>query len=125
MKVTVGGTEYQIASLQLVDVRDLGQKGAMAKLRRFHLLEGWERLDVAAELTATAIRRAGGQITADELLTKLGATEGPVIVDLVPDILEASGFVGAKGDGPNAQSPGEVPTSTPIGSSGASAPPSE
>ena len=112
MKVSAGGTEYPVAGLQLVDVRDLGQKGVMAKLKRFHLLEGWERLDVAAELTATAIRRAGTQITADELLTKLGATESPVVVDMVPEILEASGFVGAKGDDPNAQSPGEVPKST-------------
>jgi hypothetical protein len=112
MKVTAGGTEYPVASLQLVDVRDLGKTGAMAKLRRFHLLEGWERLDVAAEVTAIAIRRAGVQITSDELLTRLGATESGVVVDMVPEILDASGFVGAKGESPNESSPGEVATST-------------
>ena len=112
MKVSAGGTEYQIASLQLVDVRYLGKSGTMAKLRRFPLLEGWERLDVAAELVATGVRRAGGQLTADELLTKLGGKAGAMLIDLVPEILEASGFVADQGADPHESSPGEVPTST-------------
>jgi hypothetical protein len=112
MKVTVAGVEYPVESLQLIDVRDLGMSGAMAKLRRFHLLEGWERLDAAAELVAIAIRRAGVNVTAVELLTKSPATGASVLVDMVPEILEASGFVGAKGASPNESSPGEVPTST-------------
>lgn len=114
MKFSVGGKEYEGAPLRFIDVRDLGKSGVMAKLRRFHLLEGWERGEVAAELVATSIRRAGGKADAVELMTDAGAVEGGALVDLVPEIMTASGFDLLKpeaGD-PNAPSPGTEPTST-------------
>lgn len=110
MQLTVGGQVFEAAPLKFIDVRDLGIAGVMAKLRRFGDLEGWERATVGAELAAVSIRRAGTKISAEELMTLAGGGDGGVFVEFVPDLLEASGFEGAKGEAPNAPSPGGEPT---------------
>jgi hypothetical protein len=107
MEVIIGGKTYPIASLKLVDVRDLGKIGVVKKMVQFVELEPWEQTDAIAEIIATSVRRAGTYLTADELLAAADPPDRAKFLPLVGEILKASGFMTSEAIAdPNGQSPG-------------------
>lgn len=109
MQITVGGVTYPMAALRLADVRDLGKSGVTKAMARFVELDSWEQLDALVEILATSIRRAGGQVTARELLEAATAADQVVILEAVSGMLRESGFLPAtEGGSPNAVSPGAL-----------------
>lgn len=112
MRITAGGKEYQVAPLKLVDVRDLSRAGVLARMRRLGELDLFEQLEATAELLAVAVRRAGGDLSAQQLLEAADGTELAALTAAVPEILAASGFIGGRGgQDPNAEGPrAETPT---------------
>lgn len=108
MNVTVGGQSFP-ASFTALDMRDLGKAGVMRQLAKMPELEGWERLDAMASFISACIRRAGGKMTADELLLVLKPEEREALFGAIPDLL---GIPKEEGAGPNGASPGSTATST-------------
>lgn len=108
MNVNVGGQVHQ-AVFTALDMRDLGRAGVMRLLAKLPELEGWERLDVMASFISACIRRAGGAMTADELLLVLRPEEREPLFEAIPDLL---GVPKEASESPNAGSPGSTATST-------------
>lgn len=106
MDVTVGGQVYQ-SQFTALDMRDLGKAGVMKQLARLPELEGWERLDAMSAFISACIRRAGGKMSADDLLLAVKPGEHEALYAAIPTLL------GIPDDtGPNAPSPGSTATST-------------
>jgi hypothetical protein len=108
MNVTLGGREFPLARFKYADVEHLGRCGALKALRDAAGLDPWEVSPAIREILATSIRRAGIQVTADELGEIADGTEGGALSTAASDVLRLSGFLPPAGDAPpNVESPTE------------------
>jgi hypothetical protein len=106
MKIVAGGVEHAV-SFTLLDMRDLGKAGVMARLRKLGELEEWERMDAMAAFISACVRRAGGKMTADELLLVVKPEEMKDLYASIPTLL---GVKEDEAKDPNAPGPGTSAT---------------
>ncbi|MEY2667648.1 MAG: hypothetical protein RJA59_286 [Pseudomonadota bacterium] len=106
MNIVAGGVEHAV-SFTLLDMRDLGKAGVMARLRKLGEVEEWERMDAMAAFISACVRRAGGKMTADELLLVVKPEEVKDLYAAIPTLL---GVKEDEATDPNAPSPGTTAT---------------
>ena len=120
MKVSIGGKDLEVARLTVWDVCELQASGHWDAVVKFTEAAPVARTRAMYEVMAAAVCRAGGKVTARELMEQSYPEDVPPLLAALPKVLRRDG-VATEDASPNAQSPGAT-GSTSADSSGASVP---
>ena len=106
IKVTIAGKELEVSKLNLRSIRDLTEQGhleAISEIKPGPLSAKF--LTAIAAVVAASLQRKSPEITVDWILDNTDAEDIAVLAQLLPRLLQVSGFKSKDATDPNAVSP--------------------